>query len=1231
MTTTLDRPVPADQHGEPRARRPLSAFVRAVAAGVLIALLLTLVPVLIARLTSTVPVDLTAVSPGGLASPDEGALLILLLLGIAWTSWAVLALCVVLEMLATVRRVPAPRIPGLAMPQRLAGGLVAALLLGATPLATGSASAAPADLASAVAAIASGEDDELARHLDGRQSTGTNPATSHAEPQARAQPKPNPTVLTQRHDTLWLLAEQYLGRGERYTEILELNVGTVQPDGRALTGDGRLYPGWTLQLPADAAPSGERPARHVVERGESLWLIADELLGSGSRYGEIMADNKGDLQPDGRRLADPDLILPGWVLTVPGESDAAPRAGQGSDRPEHGPAGTPDAQSPAVVPPAGDRAPADPTPADSAPADSAPADSAPADSAPAQEDSPIERSAPSADSAPGVPDDLDRTDESSPVLDRVTEPAPESPESSGESSASPSASPTPGDRAAAAPIPAPAVLPPSPSPSASSSASAEPAAAADEDRDPREAAGMPMPSGGVLAALFLAGLGAVLVRRRRQFLRWRRPGEFLPKLSTPALAVESELVQAGPRSEPSLLMATLAALSAQGDPDERPRPRVIELAEDRVVVHLEGEIAGGAAEPFTARSPLELEASASKLLSASADVDLGESGRSLITVGTTGDRTILVDLETIGTLRVSGDDELTAPVLRAIAAEVGLEPRLRSTTRTICLEEPLVADAAEAGDLIVDSDEDRVARAVATAMRRAERHRAGATAPPHLATAPHHLVATESGQGAAPTSLGATTDTVVDLREPALLPPTSQASAAIREGAGGGDSQAAAGPLRTLETPAVASAAPSDEKANLAGAPTTSENHGLAWPEASPTESETWSDPFELVVADRRLSVDVGPGSGVGLVTSAAMVPGMVLAVRDQGDAVLLPDAISLQPVWLSRQTVNDLVEVFGGADVPSDEVDLTGATEPGQSPSDDDQDSVTEGEPTCAAEPAPEEAVGLEPEGEPEQAVGLEPERGPEPAVLSAIEVVAPAPAQDPEPDQAAGHAAGQAAGVVDPAPAHAPSHPPRILLLGDVEVENAQGKAESTRIGRLAETAAFVLLNPNSRPSELLAALWPGRGANPQSCRQMISRTRTWLGRTDDGDPYFMAFSETGGRLRLRPEVSSDWSEFQRLSAAGFADPADLDSLTAALALVRGRPFGSLWRRELAWADIDTTNMISAIVDVAHELALRHEAAGQLALARAAVNRALRTDTESEALDQLMVRLTRAEREED
>ena len=56
--------------------------------------------------------------------------------------------------------------------------------------------------------------------------------------------------------TLPEVAQRLLGDSSRAPEILELNEGRAQPDGGALSGDGKLKAGWALVLPA-GAKSGE--------------------------------------------------------------------------------------------------------------------------------------------------------------------------------------------------------------------------------------------------------------------------------------------------------------------------------------------------------------------------------------------------------------------------------------------------------------------------------------------------------------------------------------------------------------------------------------------------------------------------------------------------------------------------------------------------------------------------------------------------------------------------------------------------------------------------------------------------------------------------------------------------------------------------------------------------------------------------------------------------------------
>ncbi|MCT9080469.1 hypothetical protein [Streptomyces fulvoviolaceus] len=55
---------------------------------------------------------------------------------------------------------------------------------------------------------------------------------------------------------------------------------------------------------------------------DSLWLIADRALGDGNRWPEIYALNRGHPQPDGRSLTTPNLIRPGWILRLPGDSSS---------------------------------------------------------------------------------------------------------------------------------------------------------------------------------------------------------------------------------------------------------------------------------------------------------------------------------------------------------------------------------------------------------------------------------------------------------------------------------------------------------------------------------------------------------------------------------------------------------------------------------------------------------------------------------------------------------------------------------------------------------------------------------------------------------------------------------------------------------------------------------------------------------------------------------------------
>ncbi|MEY9888428.1 DNA-binding SARP family transcriptional activator/LysM repeat protein [Catenulispora sp. MAP5-51] len=59
---------------------------------------------------------------------------------------------------------------------------------------------------------------------------------------------------------------------------------------------------------------------YTVVEGDTLWSVAAHHLGNAERWRDIFDANDSRVQADGQRLSDPDLILPGWTLELPGSS-----------------------------------------------------------------------------------------------------------------------------------------------------------------------------------------------------------------------------------------------------------------------------------------------------------------------------------------------------------------------------------------------------------------------------------------------------------------------------------------------------------------------------------------------------------------------------------------------------------------------------------------------------------------------------------------------------------------------------------------------------------------------------------------------------------------------------------------------------------------------------------------------------------------------------------------------
>jgi hypothetical protein len=201
----------------------------------------------------------------------------------------------------------------------------------------------------------------------------------------------------------------------------------------------------------------------------------------------------------------------------------------------------------------------------------------------------------------------------------------------------------------------------------------------------------------------------------------------------------------------------------------------------------------------------------------------------------------------------------------------------------------------------------------------------------------------------------------------------------------------------------------------------------------------------------------------------------------------------------------------------------------------------------------------------------------------------------------------------VAEP-PAHdvVPGEGPTVLLLGPVEVEDAEGPVEQSKYRQLTEIAAFIALNPGRGHSALDDAMWPGSRVTQNTRNTAISKLRRWFGRDAHGDDYL---PRVDSGYRFHAGVTTDWDQWRALVGD---DPtlAGTPQLVAALELVRGQPFTGVNPRRYGWAEHLKQEMISAIVDAAHELAQRALRGGDAHLARKASTIGLQVEPGMELL---------------
>ncbi|GAB3886306.1 hypothetical protein GCM10027612_23170 [Microbispora bryophytorum subsp. camponoti] len=189
-------------------------------------------------------------------------------------------------------------------------------------------------------------------------------------------------------------------------------------------------------------------------------------------------------------------------------------------------------------------------------------------------------------------------------------------------------------------------------------------------------------------------------------------------------------------------------------------------------------------------------------------------------------------------------------------------------------------------------------------------------------------------------------------------------------------------------------------------------------------------------------------------------------------------------------------------------------------------------------------------------------------------------------------------------------------VRVLGPIEISPVN-PLEEGRAALAHELVVYLATHPDGvHPAVLTGVLWP-RGVQLAVRDATIARVAEWLGRDGEGRPHL--FLDRSGRLRLGPEIRTDWRLFQDLvrQAGEWADaaapahgrPGDMEAglLERALTLVRGPLLNGRPPDRYAWLAADPLeyDVTAWVADAAHALCeirlARHDPHGAVAAARA------------------------------
>ncbi|WP_250562092.1 bacterial transcriptional activator domain-containing protein [Sphaerisporangium fuscum] len=197
---------------------------------------------------------------------------------------------------------------------------------------------------------------------------------------------------------------------------------------------------------------------------------------------------------------------------------------------------------------------------------------------------------------------------------------------------------------------------------------------------------------------------------------------------------------------------------------------------------------------------------------------------------------------------------------------------------------------------------------------------------------------------------------------------------------------------------------------------------------------------------------------------------------------------------------------------------------------------------------------------------------------------------------------------------------------ILGPIEIGPVP-PLEEGRAELACEMVVYLATHPAGvHPVVLGGILWP-RGVQAVVRDATIARVAEWLGTDSEGRPNLR--TDDTGRLRLGPEVRSDWQLFRELVRRSHNDPgARAVLLDKALGLVRGPLLNGRPRGRYAWLAADDLEyeVAASVADAAHRLCEVRLAHGDAEGAVAAVRAGLLLAADDEGLWRDLLRAAHA-----